>query len=328
MRMARDMYDQLVPPDYFSEPSAAGDDKDSLAYQLSTAHDPAYREFPATAIVMVNFYIQQNGFDFDAIHLRTLLHSQLEQYDEMAKDAERLIQLRPQEPVGHVWRGLSRLLSGDMVGTLESVEAANKSGVGMNHELAKWCNTIRGLAFVSLGRPTDAIAFLDTALGQDNRFFCGILARAYASDVVGDLPVAIAFLSRAVSLEPDNVDCIVARGKRLSEMGDYRAARNDYETAVRMVGPSATLAVLLTETMSRGFERRPAAPRDVESGKRSGTAQPSEGLRRSGEPEPVDDQPVDSTSFQQRSVVPAIPPGQTSAAPMNPGHVRRLLFNR
>lgn len=326
LRMAKDLYDELAPPDFF-EKSSNGTETD-VAYQLGTAHDPAYREFPATAIVMVNFYIQQNGFDFDAVHLRTLLHSQLEQFNEMKLDAERLIQIRPSDPTGYVWRGLGKLLTNNMKGTLEDIEEATKLGATGNDQLAKWCHTIRGMAFIALGRPTDAIAFLDTALARDAAFFTGSLARAFAADVVGDLPVAIAFLSRAIAMEPNNVDCIVARGKRLADMGNVQAARRDYNTAIRMVGASATIAVLMTETMTGGIERSaPTRSRDLSQTDSPQNRRPPAGLNPAGESAPRQSAPAENGAFKGGRVAPNFPPGQTSTSTMRlaPYRLRFLL---
>ncbi|MHC5111197.1 MAG: protein kinase domain-containing protein [Planctomycetota bacterium] len=251
---AKAFYAEMVPDDYFSRQSVTGTAK--MSFELETPHDPAYREeFPATALTLVNIYITKYGNEFDAVQLRAALNSQLGNFDDLAKDAQVLIDAKPNDPVGYVWRALARLMVKDAAGCLADMER-----VSAVPSLNRWYHTVTSLAFLTMGRPTDAINLIDIVLAQTPDFGVALLVRAHGANVLGDVPVSVAFLSKFIEDEPKNVDVLVARGIQLASLGDLQGALRDYNAAIDAEGPSATVLIHMNEAQKKFNEQTRNAP--------------------------------------------------------------------
>ncbi|MFQ5461541.1 MAG: protein kinase [Phycisphaerae bacterium] len=235
-RAAFDLYTHLVPPDYF-EVGSTQLHRSKTAYELATAHDILVRtQLPSTALTMVEWYIERNGPDYDSMHLRTVLHSQLDDYEHMRSDAEMLVRLYPNNPVGYLWRGLANLLAKDIPQCLTNLERASGA-----EELSDWRQTFQGLAFVASGKAKDAATFLDSVLARSPTFVLALLARSSTAIAMGELSESIRFLSRVVEQEPTNANALVARGINQTALGHFEEAVADFQAATEQVGFSATI---------------------------------------------------------------------------------------
>jgi len=263
-RAAFDLYAHLVPADYFDAASSQLQ-RSKTAYELGTAHDILVRtQLPSTALTMVEWYIERNGPDYDSMHLRTVLHSQLDDYEHMASDAEMLVRLYPNNPVGYLWRGLASLLAKDIPKCLSDLERASSA-----EELSDWRQTFQGLAFVAAGKSKDAAAFLDSVLARSPTFVLALLARSSTSIALGELSESVQFLSRVVEQEPTNANALVARGINETALGRFEEAVADFQAATAQVGFSATILLNHKEASAgmRAMEKAPAikAPATDES---------------------------------------------------------------
>ena len=54
---------------------------------------------------------------------------------------------------------------------------------------------------------------------------------------------AITDLTHVLELEPNNADCLALRGDYYVELGDYEAARRDYDEAIDLAGGSYSMLV-------------------------------------------------------------------------------------
>ncbi len=239
-RAALDLYTHLVPLNYF-DPSSAQLHRSKTAYELSTAHDILIRtQLPSTALSMVEWYIERNGPDYDSIHLRMALRSQLEDYEGMVNDAEMLMRMAPNNAASYLWRGLASLLAKDAPKCLSDLERASSSA---SEELSDWRQTFQGLAFVALGKSKDAAAFLDSVLARSPTFVLALLARSTTSIALGELNESVGYLSRVVELEPANANALVVRGINETALGQFEEAVADFQLATAQVGFSATILV-------------------------------------------------------------------------------------
>lgn len=267
------------------------------------------------ALQIVEGVLAVRGDHLDARLLHAALSGSMSRYDSLASDAETLISLRPNDPIGYLWRGLSRMLLGDTARGLDDFTfAAGMPG------LKEWSAACRGLALLRLGRPVDAIPEFDLALQSSPDLAVARMGRAGAYRLLGRLPEAVTDLSYVIEREPENVDAIADRGEVYGGMSNVDAFTRDFETALRLSGRNPELLVRYVGLLSQ-LRGPTEAPLPVPPGGGAGeAAAPSPSGRGSGEAaappnppqppaEPIDPQMPHSPSGAMRL---APEPGRTT----------------
>ena len=145
--------------------------------------------------------------DIEALELRLSILGKLARFEEMAEDAERLVDLRPGDPAAHIWRGLAHLL----LEHGEGGEASFAQAVLLDVE-SSWAATLHGLSLVQVGRAQEAFGDFDRALARSPNLVVAILGRGAAHAATGDFVNAAFDLTRAIEMEPDNADTLAMRG--------------------------------------------------------------------------------------------------------------------
>jgi tetratricopeptide (TPR) repeat protein len=138
------------------------------------------------------------------------------------------------------------LLLDDHDGCLADLDQAAELGASV-----LWVNTLRGLALDQADRWTEAIYAFDEVLDRDPDRVVARLGRACARASLGDKTGAVTDLTYVLELERENADCLALRGDYYVELGDYEAARHDYDEAMNIAGQSYSMLVRYATALSR-----------------------------------------------------------------------------
>ena len=167
---------------------------------------------------------------YHARQLHAALACALKQYDTMLEDAHDLVQLRPEESRGHLWLSLAHLLQhdGQALSALQSLP--------MTEAAAPWAGTLEALALLDLHRPEDAVTKLTEVIIRAPNLTVAHLGRAAAHAAAGALQSAVGDLTTVIEAEPGNADALALRGDHHMMLGEYAAAINDFDQAMKIAG--------------------------------------------------------------------------------------------
>lgn len=229
-RVTRDLYEQLTP---IALPR--DDPNNAFAVVLQSAQEQR-DDNPDRALQLVSAYLEQQPDDALALQLRVSLYGQRKEYEKMAEDAERLVLLRGDDPVVHLWRATARLLLNEIEPCLQDLSHA-----AAYDPTAAWAQALRGLVLLQMGRPGEALAVLNGALALSPDLTIAVLGRASALKSTGDVAAAVTSLTRVIEMEPKNADALAARGEHHATMGNFDDAIRDFDRAMALAGPTQAM---------------------------------------------------------------------------------------
>ncbi|MBU0718084.1 MAG: protein kinase, partial [Planctomycetes bacterium] len=232
-RVVQDLYDAEIANREITIPAGQDQHAASLRQAMEYWGQPDRRQ---DAVELLNIYLAERPESFDALELRVALFGWLGQYEQMARDADSLAELRPDDHTSFLWTSLAYLLLGDTVRCLADVDHAEKLG-GAN----EWVRTVRALGLIQAGRNAEGVA----VLGDSPSLAVGMLAKAHAFAALGDVTSAVSVITRVIQLEPNNAAALAQRGRYYGTLGDFGAAAVDLQRAMDLGGSTPQLALEL-----------------------------------------------------------------------------------
>ena len=217
--------------------------KDEFGKLLNLAREKRASD-PSAALKNVESYLAVKPDDYEARLLGEALYALVGDYDAMEAGADALLTLRKGDPVGYFWRGLARFLRGEMDPCLADLALA-----GQSKPLTPWAQSVRAFLFLEIGRPSEAIQFLDEAITRSPDLLVALLARAVAYGAVyaqsGDdvnIRKAVSDLSDVIAKEPKNVEALTMRGEHYGSLAEFASAAADFDAAIDL-GASSNLLI-------------------------------------------------------------------------------------
>ncbi len=277
-RLAEQFYLAVKSPDW---PGDATDPEDENAGLLSEIARRWAAGEVEEARGLLDTYLQENPNDFEAWQMHTILSQQLGRYDEMAKDAERLMESPEYQTRGYTWQGLAQLLQDRPA---RSMPYLNRAALLGRDPL--WAKVLRGLAWTQAGRRPLAIGDFDYVLNDESLprgspiLVLALLGRASALLASGSLDEtgvdeavlndAVRCATEVLAIERDNADALAIRGDCHAALGDYAAAARDYQAAMNVVGQTpmllarwgTTQMALHQRSLAEAEEREPQEERE------------------------------------------------------------------
>ncbi len=267
-RLASDLYAVLAPDDWPPRPVDPTDEDSKLVEEAVGLWD----EKPVVAVDRMGMFLHAHPDDFEAQQFQTALLGRLGQGRQMLEHADTLVRLHPQDARVYLWRGVAHLLLGDAVSCLRDLSHVDQPG-----ELAAWRLTLRSLALAKVGAALEAFLSLNDALETKPDLVVALLARASVQASAGNVPGAVADLSRVIEIEPANADALGLRGDRYVELGDYEAAAVDYDRAMSIAGrtPAMVLRYLYARSQGHGAAKSSGLPSASSPTVRTGVGAPT-----------------------------------------------------
>ncbi len=190
----------------------------------------------STAVDLVEAYQQDHPDDYLAVQLHAALKANTQAYEDVERDAQRMIELNATSANAHIWHGLASLMLRHAEDAIDSLSLATE----LNGTSA-WAKVTRGLALIVDGRAFGAIQEFEDALRLSQDFAPAILGIAGAYVAVGRYEDALPQADRVLKLEPENADALSIRGDCYIAQENFSAAAADYDAALRIVGQDAGL---------------------------------------------------------------------------------------
>jgi tetratricopeptide (TPR) repeat protein len=146
----------------------------------------------------------------------------------------------PLDPDGFYRRGLARLERRDFSGALKDFQDT----VDRRPDHAEAWNNL-GMAQLTLGFPSQAVAAFDQALGLATGPLRAVVLhnRGTARQSLGELPGALADFDQALAIAPDQAATLVSRGKARMETGALEGALADFDRALAGTPPAASAPI-------------------------------------------------------------------------------------
>lgn len=254
-RASRDLFRAVMPATMATRASGPSDE---CTEPLRAAFD-IWESDPAAAERLVESCLAASPDDFDAHQFRMVLEASRQagsassaRFDAVVADAETMAHLAPDKPIAYVWRALAYIILGDAARSLSSLDmytrlAGRQSQLaGRNAELEDvfpWGPAIRGMALCVAERYVDAISSFDNALDIEPDLLVALFGRAQARAALGNVSGAVTDLTHALEIEPGNPDILALRGDHLVASEDYEAAKEDYDRAMAIAGPTTSIVV-------------------------------------------------------------------------------------
>ena len=235
LRVTGDFLDFLLP-DESAFPSIGGATDGELHLR------EAYRRWKErdfeSAITLTESFLSIHTDSFEGRLLHAALSARLGKYDELASDAEAMLQLRGQDPHAYVWRGVANMLLDRVDRSLADATRALDMGGG-----AQWTRTLRGLAMIQQGRAPEAVTEFNEALKESPDLASARMGRANALMAAGRHREAMPDLNTVLDREPQNVNALVLRGDCHHGLGEYAEAARDFEAAMENAGRLPALLI-------------------------------------------------------------------------------------
>jgi tetratricopeptide (TPR) repeat protein len=142
--------------------------------------------------------------------------------------AQELIRKNPGNAMAHYWLGAARLRLHNPIGAVQAFRSAEK--LGLNTSLL---HESLGLSYQLLNQYFLFVQQMEKAAKLDPSDYKPLYYLGwYYEAVLNDFPRALEFFNRAIQLKSDDVSSIVHKGYCLEQMGQLRAAREYYATAI------------------------------------------------------------------------------------------------
>jgi tetratricopeptide (TPR) repeat protein len=212
-----------------------------------------------TAIAYIDSAISQHPDDFRAFYYAAYIYAQNNRLREAIRHAEQAMNLRP----GHIptlsLMATLRYRNGqyDEAARLSDVVIAND-----RQNMSAWY--LKGLSFIRMGRFSDAITVLSTALSIDenNEFIRAILEDAIITSTRLEDPRRVRWatwhFNRARNLRERNlIEHALFQYRRGLRLNPYAADRREYAELLRLSGYPARYLEELRFLQDQGFADRP-----------------------------------------------------------------------
>jgi tetratricopeptide (TPR) repeat protein len=145
-----------------------------------------------------------------------------------AEFAQELIRKNPGNAMAHYWLGAARLRLHDPIGAVQAFRSAEKLGLD-----TAFLHEGLGLSYQLLNQYFLFVQQMEKAAKLDPSDYKPLYYLGwYYEAVPNDFPRALAFFDRAIQLKSDDASSIVHKGYCLERMGQLRAAREYYSTAI------------------------------------------------------------------------------------------------
>ncbi len=108
-----------------------------------------------------------------------------------------------------------------------------------------------GAAALRQGDARTARASFERVIDAGQADVASYLGLAQACRSLGDAPIALAALDKALALEPRNLGAVILKADLLAELGDTRAAASFYQFAVRVAPPGDEMPAALRDEVKR-----------------------------------------------------------------------------
>ncbi len=225
-------YTSVVPRNW--PPTGAGTDAKS---RLLTRAVELWQEGNLeTALDIVEAYQQDNPKDALAVQLHAALKTSTGDYENVVRDANRMIELDDTSANAHIWHGLASFMLERIEDAIDSLSYATQLD-----GTSTWAKVTRGLVMIVDGREFGAIQEFEEALREAPDFASAILGIASAYKAVGRFDDALPQADRVLRLEPENADALSIRGDCYIALGNFEAAIADFDAALQIVGQDSGL---------------------------------------------------------------------------------------
>ena len=183
------------------------------------------------ALQLINESVVRNGESVDSHLLRAWICCQLSIGNTMLRDAQKVINLAPEDGRGYLVRAVSRLLMDDPGACIDDLNKA-ASVLGNDYRFDVLIGICRG----KIGEPDRAMVAFSRALTLNPDCVLALHRRAIHSFADKHYDVAIVDLTRIVEVEPENAEAYEMRGDCYQRLGRFNEARDDYLVAVKISG--------------------------------------------------------------------------------------------
>jgi tetratricopeptide (TPR) repeat protein len=234
-RIARDFYNSVKPADWPPAPSAESPDPSAALLRNAVNH---HETNPSVAMEFVESFLGLHSNDYFARQFHAVLAVRLGRFDQAAADAEELVRLEGSNANAYVWRALAYL----MLNQGERSSADLSKAVELDAQ-SNWARTVQGVTLLAMGRAAEAIPVFDGVLERSPDLIPARLGRAAAHAASGAFMQAVADVSKAIDLKPEDADAWAIRGDYYSALGDFNAAVSDFDKAMSIAGQTPVLAM-------------------------------------------------------------------------------------
>ncbi len=269
-----DFYRSVVSPDW---PGPSDSPMNPLAVNIRLAFERWADGDMKSAVGLVEDYINVIPSDEQAIQMHAALSAALGRYPDVQRDAERLLRGGSTDSHGYLWRGLANLLLNhvdESLADLTRATALDRKSV--------WAKVFRGLALVQADRLDDASLAFDEVLRVSPTLAAARLGRARALRADEDFAGAVPEVEEVLKIDPTNPHALTIRGECRTGMGEYEAAKKDFEDAMDVVGRVPELLIrwssIVLQQPGVREKSETGASTDVKS--RRGTVDPDEDSSR------------------------------------------------
>ena len=213
------IYKRVVDPRSAREAYAAGQ-----SLMAATRYDQAALNFTRAIELMPNFA--------DAYRMRGRIYAAQYRPEPAIQDFTRVIQLDPRDPTALVERGIVYLQKDKPEYVAAIADAAH--AVALNPKLPR-AYSLRGVAEREAGRPLEALEDFTRAVKLEPNLE-NLFQRASTYQLLGRHALAIADLTAAIQISPQEPHFYYARALSEAALGNAAAARSDAETGRKLQG--------------------------------------------------------------------------------------------
>jgi len=160
------------------------------------------------AKALLDQHMAEHPDDWKATQLRAAVNVRTQHYDELLKDANRLIAAPEYAAVGQVWRGLGYLLGND---TRDSITTLTEAML-VEGRHANWARVARGLAYLQHGSARDAMRDFEDVLSAAPDFLPAHLAMASFLYSANQFERAKQSATKVIEGDAKNADAWTLRG--------------------------------------------------------------------------------------------------------------------
>lgn len=182
-----------------------------------------------TALADYTSQINMDGGSVPTFMQRALLYWTLAEDQLVIQDAERIIQLDPQNAFAYLLRGSSNQYLGDRL-----TPAADFTQALLLDPNNADIHALIGSTYIQTGDAMNGVMHLDQALGIDPAnerayYFRGLVAlgESHYADAIADF-------SRAIAINPQYIDPYYDRGLTYARQANYAQAIGDFDQALRI----------------------------------------------------------------------------------------------
>ena len=143
-------------------------------------------------------------------------------------DVDKAIVLDDKFAKAYRTRGWAKLVAGNYKPALEDLDNAIRLGDDTN-----WVYEYRGACYLDLNQLQPACNDFEAALQRDPKSIDALLNMAMVQQKLGEYPASLAFVERAIAIDPKNASIYRIRGDyKQDHLSDYAGAIKDYSESI------------------------------------------------------------------------------------------------